>query len=80
MKICLEDTDDLHLTTAFLVMLYHIASHLLTLEEHECESECEEGDKEWVWATCKETLKHKKWVSCIKFLTQVLYQHFVEMK
>ena len=45
MKICLEDTDDLHLTTAFLVMLYRIASHLLTLEEHECESECEEGDK-----------------------------------
>ena len=26
-------------------MLYRIASHLSTLEEHESESECEEGDK-----------------------------------
>ena len=25
------------------------------------------GWGEWVWATCKESLKHRKWASCIKF-------------
>ena len=73
-------------------MLYHLANHLSTLgkresEERECgESKNEksrEGDEiefEPLAKRAKRPCSIKKWESCIKFHTRVLYEHFVEMK
>ena len=72
-------------------MLYHLANHLSTLGERESEeSECErseneesksgEGDKSEFEPLAKRPCSIKKWESCIKFHTRVLYQHFVGMK
>ena len=72
-------------------MLYQLANHLSTLGERDSEeseseeseneeSKCGEGDESEFEPLAKRTCSIKKWASCIKFHTLVLYQHFVEIK